>query len=283
MVFFDFTIGINSKTKGIATLLENPIDILVTTPSALRMMIRDYDVALTQLTRIVLDEADTLFDRNFLRETNDILEKARDVSSRREHPIPVMMVTATFPQTLNQATKDMPDLIRLTTPTLHSIPTRIHQDFMRLNQSTTKANLLLETIRRISTTKRVLVFCNTHESALEVYDGLVLKNIPSVILSSRIEQKELDLNLKAFTATTDSMLIAVSTDISSRGIDTTQVGHVIIHDFPHTVIDYMHRAGRTGRFGREGRVTSFITKRDVTLAEAIQATVKSRTSLPARV
>ena len=63
--------------------------------------------------------------------------------------------------------------------------------------------------------------------------------------------------------------ILVSTDLGSRGLDTTFVQHVIHFDFPQQVIDFLHRVGRTARNGRKGKSTALIGKRDRVLAEAI--------------
>eukprot|EP00842_Homolaphlyctis_polyrhiza_P000244 jgi/Hompol1/121/HPOL_001830-RA len=74
-------------------------------------------------------------------------------------------------------------------------------------------------------------------------------------------------------------LIMVATDMASRGLDTIQVGHVILYDFPQTAIDYLHRVGRTARNGGKGRVTSIITRRDASLAEFISKAVNKRSVL----
>jgi superfamily II DNA/RNA helicase len=67
--------------------------------------------------------------------------------------------------------------------------------------------------------------------------------------------------------------LLVGTDIAARGLDIPEIEHVIIFDFPLNPIDYIHRAGRCGRAGRKGMVTSIITKRDIVLSMAIQASM----------
>ncbi|KAJ3048837.1 hypothetical protein HK097_010166 [Rhizophlyctis rosea] len=85
-----------------------------------------------------------------------------------------------------------------------------------------------------------------------------------------------DATTTTTTATRPPPVILVSTDIASRGIDTTSVGHVILYDFPQTAIDYLHRVGRTARNGQRGRATSIITRKDQQLAEFIEAKVRRR-------
>ncbi|KAJ3328735.1 putative ATP-dependent RNA helicase ddx28, partial [Kappamyces sp. JEL0680] len=122
-------VGIHSKSKHTRESLESPIDVLVTTPSALLGLMAKDGLALSQLTMLVLDEADSLFDRNFIDETKKIIRLVLDMSAARSRPIAISLFTATLPQTLNAAVDDIPNLVRLTTPTLHHTPTTVHQDF----------------------------------------------------------------------------------------------------------------------------------------------------------
>jgi superfamily II DNA/RNA helicase len=171
-------------------------------------------------------------------------------------------------------------LVRLTTASLHKTPNKLHQDFLLLGQSTTKDNLLIETLKRaVNDTNRILVFCNTQQSTDQVYNFLTTKKYPILKCSSKMQREDMEQSLKEFTTKSEDLLVMVATDVASRGIDTTLVGQVILYDFPHTAIDYMHRVGRTARFGRPGRATSFVTKRDQMLANTIQDSIKSRRAL----
>lgn len=281
-------VGMHSKTRHVAELWETPgmfcvyvVDVLVTTPETLSGLVKDYDVSLSMVSRLVFDEADTLFDRSGFEETKKVLDACKVMTKSTKRPIAISLFTATFPKTLERATSDnIPNLVRLTTSTLHSPPSTIKHDFVRLNQSTTKQNLLLETMRRVvGTTTRVLVFCNTQEMATKVFGDLIAKSYPTVLLSSHVLRSELAKNLDRFTTDNDEFVIAVATDLASRGLDTTRVGHVVLYDFPYNVVDYVHRVGRTGRFGRGGRVTCFVGTRDLALAERIQTCVKMKVAL----
>ncbi|KAJ3324089.1 hypothetical protein HDV06_000630 [Boothiomyces sp. JEL0866] len=268
-------VGITSRTTRVKELLASPIDVLVTTPTCLLSLVKENDLSLSQTKRIVFDEADTLFDESFNKETVKIIDLKTKVEEIRKLMIPMMMVTATFPQTLNNQTKEF-DLIRLTTPSLHKTPSNLKQSFLRVGQSTTKNNLLLETLKRaVTDTEKILIFCNRLESVQKVYDFLLSKNYPVLKIDST--QEDIKESFQKFQE--PGIKIMVATDIASRGIDLN-IGHVIIYEFPHTVIDYMHRAGRTARFGKTGRVTSFLTRKDLRLGEAI---MKSTGRLPSKV
>lgn len=225
---------------------------------------------------MVFDEADTLFDTNQLESTTKALKQFKK-------NIKKLLFTATLPKTLVKSTNELiPDLFQITTPNLHKIPSKIHHDFLNLNQSMTKSNLLLETLRRIVTvsdTNRVIIFCNKATTASEVYTDLLDRKYPVILISSLAERQELNKNLEKFRSEHPEMIIAVATDMASRGIDTVNVGQIINYDFPYNVIDYVHRVGRTGRFERGGRATSFLMKRDVKLAESIKNSIADRAAL----
>jgi superfamily II DNA/RNA helicase len=69
--------------------------------------------------------------------------------------------------------------------------------------------------------------------------------------------------------------ILVSTNLASRGLDTMNVGHVILYDFPTTMADYLHRVGRTARAGEDGRVTALFSKRDISVVKSIKGVTDS--------
>jgi superfamily II DNA/RNA helicase len=74
-------------------------------------------------------------------------------------------------------------------------------------------------------------------------------------------------------------MLLVTTDIGSRGLDTTMVDHVVMYDFPKNGIDYLHRAGRTGRVGQVGHVTCLVGRKDKRLAATIERTIRMRKPL----
>ncbi|KAL5035237.1 hypothetical protein RTP6_002959 [Batrachochytrium dendrobatidis] len=214
---------------------------------------------------------------------------------------------------------EFPELRRVFTPNLHRTQAKLHQSFLRLDSSTTKPNMLLEVLRRaVLETDRIIIFCNRRSTCNTVSDHLRSKSYDVVTLTSSAEIKNRTKSLEQFLnpelikepfekleamygnedekhVVSPSVvemqveglskpplgkpMIMVATDIASRGLDTTPVGHVILYDFPQTAIDYLHRVGRTARNGRSGRATSIIAHRDASLAEFISKAVKKRDML----
>ena len=150
--------------------------------------------------------------------------------------------------------------------------------------------------------KRILVFVNEREKTQEVAEYLILKGIEAIALSRDTpEQRQIE-TLSAFTMAKKESVevvskeisaelrngpnyvpmgsktpatstppprrhlpntkVLVTTDLSSRGIDTLAVRHVILYDVPHSTIDFIHRLGRTGRMGRRGRGIVLVAKND---------------------
>jgi superfamily II DNA/RNA helicase len=119
------------------------------------------------------------------------------------------------------------------------------------------------------TSEKSMIFCNTLETCQNVYNHLQKKGLSSCILHGSLKDHERQQVWKEFQANKDLRLL-VCTDIASRGLDSLMVDHVILYDFPHSAVDYLHRVGRTARKGMTGRVTSLVTRRDRPLAMTIQ-------------
>ncbi|KAI3686045.1 hypothetical protein L1987_79715 [Smallanthus sonchifolius] len=108
---------------------------------------------------------------------------------------------------------------------------------------------------------------------------LVQKNkrcVGAVSLSSGIEERV--ENLKKFKSDDGDCPTLVCTDLAARGLDL-DVDHVIMFDFPLISIDYLHRTGRTARMGAKGKVTSLVTKKDLTLANRVEEAMRKNESL----
>jgi superfamily II DNA/RNA helicase len=276
-------LGLHGRSKQVTTSLSSPVDILITTASTLQKLIGKQQLTLSMTSHYVLDEADTLFDSHFEEDVQPLLQHAKRVASTQNKTCSFILVTATFPKTLESALEsEFSDISRLTASSLHRIPSNLKQDFMRLDGSTTKPNLLLEVIKRGSAdTNRMMIFCNKKDTVETVYEHLQSKQIGSIKLSSMLPASETRKDFAKFVdpKANPEFMACVCTDMGSRGIDTTSVGHVVLYEFPTTVIDYIHRVGRTARFGRGGRATSLLMQKDLALASSIKQSAQNRKQL----
>lgn len=122
--------------------------------------------------------------------------------------------------------------------------------------------------RRTNKGIRTLIFCNSTISCQNVYNYLKGQGYSLTCLHHSLSAEKRILNFEKFSK--KEVRILVSTDISSRGVDFQDVEHVILFDFPNNAIDYLHRIGRTGRFGKRGKVSSLVSKSSEIIAEYFQ-------------
>ncbi|XP_063294816.1 probable ATP-dependent RNA helicase DDX28 [Pelobates fuscus] len=271
-------------------LCKGPIDILVATPGALWKALKRDSVSLASLKCIVLDEADTLFDHSFSKLVEDILMQTRIATCEKdvhgeESKAQLVVVGATFPSGVGQVLGKMTDLATFATiksKSLHYLLPHIQHTFLRVKGAVKVSELLTILKKQVPEGQGsgVLVFCNS--SSTVNWLGYILDdhcvrhwrlqgNMPASMRTGIFE---------AFQKGQSNVLVC--TDVVSRGLDSLNVEVVVNYDFPATLQDYLHRAGRVGRLGSEkqGRVVSFVTHAwDVELVQKIEMQTRKRTSL----
>ncbi|KAF9184224.1 RNA helicase [Haplosporangium sp. Z 11] len=338
------TIMISHTTtpKSVIQKLESgPVDIIVATPAALMdylpqegkhrqrghrgrgedgedrkvrgsaRLFEENQLSLASLRHLVIDEADSMFDRGFGSEVTKIVKQAKDVVSSglgSNEKCRIMVVSATLPKQVSDTLDEtLPGMLKITTPSLHKSLPGLHQTFLDLkpyfgNRPKAILDILAKQQKVAESTKRgenTLIFCNTKHSCELLYQHLKASNVPGVLGVLHGDALNRDEILEQFTddsyipplqtnkggnsgaalaAPTKSGLvrgkILISTDIASRGIDTTAVQHVVLYDFPITIVDYLHRVGRTARGGRGGRATSLVGRKDRNMAERIMVGIR---------
>ncbi|KAG0366210.1 P-loop containing nucleoside triphosphate hydrolase protein [Gamsiella multidivaricata] len=251
-------------------------------------------LSLSSLTHLVIDEADTMFDHGFGDEVTKIVKQAKAVISSTEGPAKVMVVSATLPKKVSDTLDStLPGMLKITTPSLHKSLPGLHQTFLDLKPyfgNRPKAILdILGKQQQVAGSKRkenTLIFCNTKHSCEILYDHLKKNKVPGLLGVLHGDALNRDEILEQFTDNAyvppggpAGGKVLISTDIASRGVDTTAVNHVVLYDFPVTIVDYLHRVGRTARGGRGGRATSLVGRKDRNLAERIMMGIRMGTVL----
>ncbi|XP_014446492.1 probable ATP-dependent RNA helicase DDX28 [Tupaia chinensis] len=274
---------------------QPPSDVLVATPGALWKALKSQLISLEQLSFLVLDEADTLLDESFLELVDYILGKCHiaeapaDLEDSFNPKAQLVLVGATFPEGVNQLLSKVASPNSLTTITssrLHCIMPHVKQTFMRLKGADKVAELVQILKHHDKADKNrpsgtVLVFCNS--SSTVNWLGYILDDhkIQHLRLQGQMPASVRAGIFQSFQKGSRDILLC--TDIASRGLDSTHVELVINYDFPLTLQDYIHRAGRVGRVGSEvpGTVISFVTHPwDVNLVQKIELAARRRRSLP---
>ncbi|XP_070254886.1 probable ATP-dependent RNA helicase DDX28 [Myotis yumanensis] len=274
---------------------QPPADVLVATPGALWKALKRQLINLERLSFLVLDEADTLLDESFLELVEYILgrsniaEGSDDLKDPFNPKAQLVLVGATFPKGAGQLLSKISNSDSLTTITsskLHCVMPHVKQTFMRL-KGAEKVPELVQILKqhdradKTGSSGTVLVFCNS--SSTVNWLGYILDDhkIQHLRLQGQMPASMRAGIFKSFQKGSRDILLC--TDIASRGLDSTQVELVVNYDFPLTLQDYIHRAGRVGRVGSEvpGTVISFVTHPwDVSLVQKIELAARRKRSLP---
>lgn len=283
-------VGLGGRTprSQVAEILANgPIDILVTTPTTLVSYQKDRTLSLTDTRYLIIDEADSLFDAGWGDDCRTIIKRVRDLSEKSNTPEKIVIVSATLPRSVHTALDTLfPQMTKITTPSLHKALPNLKQSFVDLQRFQGNRQLaLLEVLKKNIKDDKTLVFCNTKKSVELLHKFLQTKNLETLALykdapMDRTEALELFAKPKVQSDGEEGLVdhnVLISTDIASRGIDTTFVDHVILFDFPTSVVDYLHRVGRTARAGQTGKATSLIGRKDRMMADRIRRSIREGT------
>jgi len=144
----------------------------------------------------------------------------------------------------------------------------IKQYFVNVEKEDWKLDTLCDLYENLNINQAV-IFCNTRRKVDWLTDQMKMKEFTVSSTHGDISQKERDVILNEFR--TGSSRVLITTDLLARGIDVQQVSLVINYDLPRNLENYIHRIGRSGRFGRKGTSINFVTEDDVaTLRELEQ-------------
>ncbi|CAM6088770.1 unnamed protein product [Calypogeia fissa] len=277
-------IGGGTRMKAQEDVLNTAVDMIVGTPGRLLMHIKEGHMAYGDIKYVALDEADTMFDRGFAPEIRKFLGPLRNRSRQPGDPgIQTVLVTATITKAVQKILdEEFPGIRHIQTSTLHKKVASARHDFLKLSGTENKLEALTQVLEpSLAKGNHCMVFCNTLNSCRAVDHHLNENGIKTVNYHGEVPADERVENLTTFKEAQDGSVPAlVCTDLAARGLDLV-VDHVFMFDFPYNPIDYLHRTGRTARMGAKGRVTSLVTKRDLTLALQIEDAMSQGKSLEA--
>ncbi len=243
--------------------LARGLDILVATPGRLEDHQSTGAVRLDATTTIVLDEADQMLDMGFIPAIRRILAK---LPKRRQ----TILMSATMPKQIRALSNDFlykPKEIAVT-PASKPIE-KIEQRLMSAVGQNKKQ--MLASILKNEPIERAIVFSRTKHGANKIVQYLDKNGLSSAAIHGNKSQGQREKALAAFKDGTINVLIA--TDIAARGIDISDVSHVINMDLPNVPEVYVHRIGRTARAGKSGVAISFCSEAELDLLKDIEKLV----------
>ncbi|MFA5171991.1 MAG: DEAD/DEAH box helicase [Sulfuriferula sp.] len=246
--------------------LRGRVDILVATPGRLLDHAQQRTVDLSQVEILVLDEADRMLDMGFIRDIKKIMAL-----------IPKQRQTLLFSATFSDEIKALADSLLIKPTTIevarrNATNTLIAQNAYAVDRER-KRELLTKLIKD-NNWFQVLVFTRTKHAANRLAENLDKDGIPSMAIHGNKSQAARTRALKTFKDGTLQVLVA--TDIAARGIDISELPHVVNFELPNVAEDYVHRIGRTGRAGSEGVATSLVCVDELKLLTAIERLTKTQ-------
>ncbi|KAM1759709.1 hypothetical protein ACFX12_002666 [Malus domestica] len=261
--------------------LNNPIEMVVGTPGRVLQHIEDGNLVYGDIKYVVLDEADTMFDRGFGPDIRKFLVPLKHRASKPGgQGFQTVLVTATMTKAVqNLIDEEFQGILHLRTSSLHKKIASARHDFVKISGAENKLESLLQVLEpSLAKGNRVMVFCNTLSSSRAVDHFLNENQISTVNYHGEVPAEQRVENLKKFKSNDGDCPTLVCTDLAARGLDL-DVDHVIMFDFPLNSIDYLHRTGRTARMGAKGKVTSLVAKKNLMLANRIEEAIKKNESL----
>lgn len=247
--------GIGPKAQIDA--IRKGVDIIVATPGRFMDLYLKEEIVVKHINVMILDEADKMMDMGFMPQIRKFLEI---LPRKRQN----MLFSATFSDKVERLSFEFleyPTRIEVTPQA--TTAERVTQVLYELPNFRTKINLLTYLLKDEETFNRVLIFTRSREVAGQVHGYLlntVVKENELRVIHANKGQNTRTNAMDAFKE--GSVRVMVATDVVARGIDITEVSHVINFDVPLIYEDYVHRIGRTGRANTVGQAITFMTIAD---------------------
>ncbi len=229
---------------------KSSIDIIIGTPGRIIDFYKQRAFSLDTIQVMVLDEADRMFDLGFIKDIHFLLKRMPEPEKRLN-----MLFSATLSYRVNELAyqyMNNPVVIKIESEEVTSAAIK-QTAFCPANEQ--KVPLLLGVLKHYQP-QRCIVFVNTKKCAEQLQGYLNANGHKAAILSGDVAQEKRQRLLADFQNNRLNLLIA--TDVAARGLHIADVSHVINYDLPQEAEDYVHRIGRTARFGASGEAISFI-------------------------
>ncbi len=232
--------------------LKKPTQIIIATPGRLQDLIKRKAVRLDNIKYVVLDEADEMLNMGFKEAIDDILSYTFEGRS-------IWLFSATMPPAIRKIVeKYMQKPLEVSINTEEKSNKNISHKFV-----TTKTTNKIPALRRfldIQPDMRGIMFCRTKRETQQIADDLGSLGYGVEALHGDLSQAQRDTVMRRFK--TRSMQLLIATDVAARGIDVSDLTHVLHHTLPDQLESYTHRSGRTGRAGKKGISLAFTNPRE---------------------
>ena len=255
-------VGGVSTDYDIEKYKNNTPQIAVGCPGRIFDMLKRNVIKTNDLKLLVLDEADEMLSTGFKEQIYNILNFL-------SNDIQIALFSATIPNDLfNLTQKIMRNPVNIIVKTEMLTLEGIKQHYVNLDNDNEKYRTLKDLFESFSVSQ-CIIYCNSVKRVQDLYDAMKADGYPVCQIHSSLEKNERLKNYKEFREGNQRVLI--SSNVTARGIDVQQVSTVINFDIPKSKETYLHRIGRSGRWGRKGVAINFITRRDISLLKDIES------------
>jgi ATP-dependent RNA helicase RhlE len=244
--------------------LRQGVDILIATPGRLLDHVSQGTIDLSAVEILVLDECDRMLDMGFIHDIRKIMGRLPDERQ-------TLMFSATFSKPIQQLAHTLlKSPVQIEVAPRNTTAERVEQVVHPVDRH--RKRELLSHIIGFHNWQQVLVFTRTKHGANRLAEQLAKDGLKTAAIHGNKTQAARARALKDFKQ--GRVRVLVATDVASRGIDIDQLPYVVNFEMPNVPEDYVHRIGRTGRAGNEGRAVSLISDDELPLLISIERMLK---------
>ncbi|UYV74392.1 DDX17 [Cordylochernes scorpioides] len=231
---------------------------VIATPGRLNDFLEAGEIELQNCGYLVLDEADRMLDMGFEPQVRWIIRHLGPGCQ-------ILMFSATWPEHVKQLAEEfLGDYVQVMIGTVSDVPVASQNisQMVEVCEEVDKFSRLLTILNDLLMIKenKILIFVTTRKKAHSLECSLQMLEYPIVGLHSNKRQAKREMALKKFIQGIYRVMVA--TDMASRGLDVNDIKYVINFDFPVSAEDYVHRIGRTGRYGKTGTSITFFSQKN---------------------
>ena len=273
---YDVVMGIGSMMKNLRTLLliggtstdgdavqlkNNVPHIIVGCPGRVYDMMRRNNIVSKDIKVLILDEADEMLSIGFKEQIYNIFQYLNS-------NVQVGLFSATLPPELQLLTdKFMRNPIKILVKSEALTLEGIRQYYVALNDDGQKY-VTLKDIFNIISVSQSIIYCNSIKRVSDLTDAMIKDGFPVCCIHSNMEKSKRDAVNDDFRQ--GKYRVLISSNLTARGIDIQQVSTVLNFDLPKDMNTYLHRIGRSGRYGRKGIAINFVTRWDMKTMKDIE-------------
>lgn len=254
-------VGGSSIDEDSAFIKNNIPHVIAGCPGRVYDMVRRNHINIKTVKIVVLDEADEMLSAGFKEQVYNIFQHFKN-------DVQVALFSATLPPYINNITsKFMRDPVRISVKTEQLTLEGIAQYYIAVEDDMQKYATVKDLYTFMSVSQ-CIIYCNSVKRVADLYDAMMEDGFPVCRIHSSMEKVDRDKAFSEFRLGSSRVLI--SSNVTARGIDIQQVSCVINFDVPKCVSTYLHRIGRSGRWGRKGTGINLITRRDISKLKELE-------------